>query len=136
MCCKYLRNESLDLHEIWNLGSQDSIWPPWRSEFSLSRYLQNNIGICLIHNFQCILHIFKIWASKFLKRWKVVQILLMFLMLILKWKLISKNFVIHVQYILELCFKTFQGISNIFQIHAEPLCSNFENMQNALQIKD
>ena len=44
-------------------------------------------------------------------------------------QLYGKNFVIHVQYILELCFKTFQGISNIFQIYAEPLCSNFENMQ-------
>ena len=33
-------------------------WPPykisWRSEFSLRRYLQNNIGVCLILNFQCI----------------------------------------------------------------------------------
>jgi len=34
------------LHEIWNLSSQGSIWPPhkisWGSELSLGRYFQNN----------------------------------------------------------------------------------------------
>ena len=60
-----------DLHEIWNLRSQDSIWPPCkisrRSKLWLWRYLQNNTGVCLILNFQCILHILTIWASKFFK---------------------------------------------------------------------
>ena len=63
-----------------HLSSQHSDWPPykisWRSELSLRRYLQNNTGVCLILNFQCILHIFMIWASKFLKNWKIVQIFL------------------------------------------------------------
>ena len=51
-----------DPHDIGNLSSQDSYWPPhkisWRSELLLRRYLQNNTGVCLILNLQCILHIF------------------------------------------------------------------------------
>ena len=31
----------------------------------LWRYLQNNTDVCLILNFLCNMHIFKIWASKF-----------------------------------------------------------------------
>ena len=38
-----------DLHEIWNLSSQDSNWPPykisWRSKLSLRRYLQNKLAL-------------------------------------------------------------------------------------------
>ena len=67
-----------NLYIIWNSISKDSIWPPhkisWRSKLSLRRYLQNNTGVCLILNFQFILHIFPIWASKFLKNWKIFQI--------------------------------------------------------------
>ena len=67
-----------DLHKIWNLSSQDSIWPPhkysWRCELSLRRYLQNNTGDCLILNFQCILHIFTIWASKICPNLKLLRI--------------------------------------------------------------
>ena len=85
-----------NLHKILNLSSQDSIWPPhkisWRSELSLRRYLQNNTGVCLILNFQCILPIFTIWASKFLKHWKLFKSCFCFLMLISKWKIISKTF--------------------------------------------
>ena len=56
-----------------------------RSSWNLKlmrKYLQNNTGICWILNFQCILHISYIWASKFF-----FQILLIFfLMHILKCK--------------------------------------------------
>ena len=56
-----------DLHEIVFGGQllscehkhKISLW----SEISLRRYLQNNTDVIL--NFQCILHIFTIWASKF-----------------------------------------------------------------------
>ena len=45
----YLVSLSTDHHEMWNLSSQDSNWPPqkisWRSELSLRRFLQNNSGV-------------------------------------------------------------------------------------------
>ena len=49
---------------------------------------------------------------------------------------IPLTFVIQYMYILKLRFKKFQGISHIFQIWAELLCSNCANIQNALKIKD
>ena len=45
----------------------------------MQRYLQNNTGVCLILNFQCILHVFKIWASKFLPNLKNTETSLEFL---------------------------------------------------------
>ena len=77
--CLQLMHTNLcqNLHEIWILSSQDSKSLPhkisWRSELSLQRYLQNNTGICIIFNFQCILQIFKIMASKFLQIWHFFQ---------------------------------------------------------------
>ena len=41
------------------LPYEDKSQISYRSEFSLRRYLQNNTEICLILNFLCILHIFK-----------------------------------------------------------------------------
>ena len=55
------------------------IWPKKiEKKLSLQRYLQNNTGICLILNFQYILHIIKILASKYLKDLHFFQILVMF----------------------------------------------------------
>ena len=67
--CKYLANKSSDLFEIFysiqllscELNFKISKW----SRLLLRRYLQNNTDVCLILNFQCNLHNFKIWASKF-----------------------------------------------------------------------
>ena len=40
------------------------------NELSLWRYLKNNNDVCLIINFLCILHIFKIRASKHLRNFR------------------------------------------------------------------
>ena len=70
-------NLSTNFHEISNLSSQNSNWPPhkisWRSELLLRRYWQNNSGVCLILNFQCILHIFTNLSLQNLQRWIITE---------------------------------------------------------------
>ena len=72
-----------DLHEILNLSSQDSNWPPykisWRSELSLWRYLQNNFDFpnTLIFNLFSIFSQFR--TSKVFTRWIITENLWNFL---------------------------------------------------------
>ena len=103
-----------NLHEIFHLSLQDSDWPPhkisWRSKLSLRRYLQNNTGVCLILNFQCILHIFTIWASKFLKNWQFFWILPMFFKANLKMYTFHWNFPNFFHFFLLLTTKNFMKI--------------------------
>ena len=73
-----------------------SNWPShkisWKSELWLWIYLQNNIGICLILNFQCIFHIFTIWASKFLKIDNISKSCLYFFNVNIKMETYQQNF--------------------------------------------
>ena len=75
-----------DLHKIWNLSSQHSNWPLykilWRSELSLVRYSKNNTGLCLLLNFQCILHIFTVLHLQSPQIWIITEWLWHFLEII------------------------------------------------------
>ena len=67
----------IDLHEIWNLRSQDSNWPHLKlhevPSFRCRDIYKTILAFCLILNFQCILLIFTNMNFQSLLRWIITE---------------------------------------------------------------